>query len=243
MTTDTTTGRRSHPERCLTTTASTRWLPAPACRCSTGPRTRRSGRQVAIKVPHREMEADPVLFERFKREEEIGQLLDHPGIVKTFNSEARSRVYMVIEWVDGRLLRAVAERREEAAGGASGKDRAGDVPRAGLHAQAGDCASRPEAGKRDGGCARRDQADRLRHRDEGRRAPADVCEPLCNDGHARLHFTRAGEGPARRPAQRHLRDGHHALRDADGAGAVCGSESAGGDERAAAERSASAARV
>jgi serine/threonine-protein kinase len=66
-----------------------------------------NGRQVALKVPHPEMEADPVLVERFKREQEIGQLLDHPGVVKTFNSEERSRLYMVIEWVDGRLLRAI----------------------------------------------------------------------------------------------------------------------------------------
>jgi serine/threonine-protein kinase len=66
-----------------------------------------SGRQFAIKVPHPEMEADPVLVERFKREQEIGQILDHPGIVKTFNSEERSRLYMVIEWVEGRLLRSL----------------------------------------------------------------------------------------------------------------------------------------
>src|SRR5487761_2388688 len=39
-------------------------------------------RQVAVKVPHPEMEADPILLERFKREQEIGQLLDHPGAVK-----------------------------------------------------------------------------------------------------------------------------------------------------------------
>ncbi len=71
------------------------------------------GKPVAVKVPHAEMEADPVLFERFKREEEIGQMLDHPGIVKTFNGEVRSRVYMVIEWVEGRLLRTIlnAERK------------------------------------------------------------------------------------------------------------------------------------
>jgi len=67
----------------------------------------RSGRQVAIKVPHPEMEADPVLIERFRREEEIGQELDHPGIVRTFDGEERSRRYMVIEWVDGRLLRTI----------------------------------------------------------------------------------------------------------------------------------------
>ena len=35
-----------------------------------------------------EMEADPVLMERFKREPQIGQELDHPGIVKTFDGEA-----------------------------------------------------------------------------------------------------------------------------------------------------------
>ena len=67
----------------------------------------KSGQRVAIKIPHEEMEADPVLVERFKREQEIGQELDHPGIVKTFEPEQRSRVYMVIEWVDGRLLRSV----------------------------------------------------------------------------------------------------------------------------------------
>jgi eukaryotic-like serine/threonine-protein kinase len=65
------------------------------------------GKRVAVKVPHEEMETDPVLTERFKREEEIGQLLDHPGVVKTFNSEQRSRRYMVLEWVEGRLLRTI----------------------------------------------------------------------------------------------------------------------------------------
>jgi serine/threonine-protein kinase len=66
-----------------------------------------NGRQVAIKVPHPEMESDPVLVERFKREQEIGQELDHPGVVKTFDDEQRSRPYMVIEWVEGPLLRTI----------------------------------------------------------------------------------------------------------------------------------------
>ena len=39
--------------------------------------------------------------------------------------------------------------------------------------------------------------------------------PVGHAGHAGLHFAGAGEGPARRPAQRHLRAGRHALRDAD----------------------------
>jgi len=72
-----------------------------------------NGTQVAVKVPHPEMEADPVLFERFKREEEIGRLLDHPGVVKTFDGEERSRVYMVIEWVNGRLLRSILNQNKK----------------------------------------------------------------------------------------------------------------------------------
>jgi eukaryotic-like serine/threonine-protein kinase len=67
----------------------------------------RSGRPVAIKVPHPEMEGDPVLFDRFRREEEIGKALDHPGVMKVFADQDRSRLYMVMEWVDGRLLRHI----------------------------------------------------------------------------------------------------------------------------------------
>jgi serine/threonine protein kinase len=72
-----------------------------------------AGRQVAIKVPLAEMEADPVLVERFKREQEIGLSLDHPGVVKTFADEERSRLYMVIEWVDGRLLRTILNEEKK----------------------------------------------------------------------------------------------------------------------------------
>lgn len=73
----------------------------------------KTDRQVAIKVPLAEMESDPVLIERFRREEEIGQTLDHPGVVKTFNSEERSRRYMVIEWVDGQLLRTILNQEKK----------------------------------------------------------------------------------------------------------------------------------
>jgi serine/threonine-protein kinase len=73
----------------------------------------KDGKQVAIKIPHEELEADPVLVERFKREAEIGQELDHPGLVKAYNGEARSRNYMVIEWVDGRLLRSILNQHQK----------------------------------------------------------------------------------------------------------------------------------
>jgi eukaryotic-like serine/threonine-protein kinase len=67
----------------------------------------RTGRAVAIKIPHPEMEGDPLLFDRFNREDEIGKKLDHPGVVKVLNDEERSLRYMVLEWVDGRLLRQI----------------------------------------------------------------------------------------------------------------------------------------
>jgi eukaryotic-like serine/threonine-protein kinase len=67
----------------------------------------RDGKSVAIKVPHDEMDADPVLVERFKREREIGLELDHPGVVKTYDDGPGSRLYMAMEWVEGRLLRAI----------------------------------------------------------------------------------------------------------------------------------------
>jgi eukaryotic-like serine/threonine-protein kinase len=67
----------------------------------------RDDRQVAIKVPLPEMEADPILFDRFKREQDIGTSLNHPGVMKVYADEHRSRPYMVMEWVDGRLLRQI----------------------------------------------------------------------------------------------------------------------------------------
>jgi eukaryotic-like serine/threonine-protein kinase len=67
----------------------------------------RTGLPVAIKVPHPEMEGDPVFFDRFQREQEIGRKLDHPGVMKVLTDGDRSQFYMVMEWVDGRLLRQV----------------------------------------------------------------------------------------------------------------------------------------
>jgi serine/threonine-protein kinase len=66
-----------------------------------------TGRTVAIKVPHPEMESDPVFFDRFRREEDIGKMLDHPGVMKVFGDNNRSNIYMVMEWVDGKLLRQI----------------------------------------------------------------------------------------------------------------------------------------
>jgi eukaryotic-like serine/threonine-protein kinase len=65
----------------------------------------RTNSPVAIKIPHPEMESDPVFLERFQREEEIGKSLNHPGIMKVFGDEHRSQTYIVTEWFDGQPLR------------------------------------------------------------------------------------------------------------------------------------------
>ncbi len=67
----------------------------------------RTGQMVAIKIPHPQMECDPVFFERFQREEEIGKKLDHPGVMKVIANDGRHDPYIVMEWVPGRLLRQI----------------------------------------------------------------------------------------------------------------------------------------
>ena len=71
-----------------------------------------TGHLVAIKVPHPDAECDPLLFDRFHREAAIGRLLNHPGVVKVLpdaKDAKRSRVYMVMEWLEGRLLREILD--------------------------------------------------------------------------------------------------------------------------------------
>ena len=71
------------------------------------------GRIVALKVPYLEYEADLVFHERFLREEQIGQRLDHPAIIKVLRPKEKSRVYLAMEYVGGELLseRLRRERR------------------------------------------------------------------------------------------------------------------------------------
>ena len=69
----------------------------------------RDDRTVALKIPHPDMEADPILFDRFQREAAIGERLDHPNVMRVFHEKDRSRVYMVMEWCDGRLLRRILD--------------------------------------------------------------------------------------------------------------------------------------
>jgi serine/threonine-protein kinase len=64
---------------------------------------------VALVIPSPEIEADPVLSERFQREEEIDKALEHPGLIKLIEKHGREpksgHSYLVREWFDGISLR------------------------------------------------------------------------------------------------------------------------------------------
>src|ERR1017187_5401630 len=69
----------------------------------------RDNRIVALKMPRPDLEADPILFDRFQREAGIGEKLNHPKVMRVFGGEERCRVYMVMEWCEGRLLRQILD--------------------------------------------------------------------------------------------------------------------------------------
>ena len=66
-----------------------------------------TGATVALKVPHVQLEADVVFAQRFEREEKIGQQIDHPHVVRILKPREKSRMYMAMEYVEGRSLRAL----------------------------------------------------------------------------------------------------------------------------------------
>jgi serine/threonine-protein kinase len=59
-----------------------------------------------------QFESDVGFFERFRREEQIGQKLDHPNIVRVLAPEKKSRVYLVMEYAEGKSLRAIMSARK-----------------------------------------------------------------------------------------------------------------------------------
>jgi len=66
-----------------------------------------TGQTVALKVPYPQFESDVVFYERFRREEAIGQRLDHPNIIKVLTPRRKSRMYIAMEYVEGNSLRAL----------------------------------------------------------------------------------------------------------------------------------------
>ena len=62
-------------------------------------------RVVALKIPHMQYASDVVFHQRFEREEEIGQRLEHPFVIKVLRPREKSRLYLAMEFVEGELLR------------------------------------------------------------------------------------------------------------------------------------------
>ena len=74
---------------------------------------RKTGQSVAIKIPMMALESDIAGYERFQREEEIGARLNHPTILKVIKvEEAKSRPYLVMEFLEGKTLAAVLAKRK-----------------------------------------------------------------------------------------------------------------------------------
>lgn len=63
-------------------------------------------REVVLKFPHEDMMGDPATYERFRREVQIGTILNHPNIQKLYElAGEKYSPYLVLEYVDGCTLR------------------------------------------------------------------------------------------------------------------------------------------
>src|SRR5579864_9380262 len=66
--------------------------------------------KVVLKFPNDDLIGSVAVFERYKREAEIGSRLDHPHVQRVLNNdEARCEHYLVMEFIQGRTLREVLE--------------------------------------------------------------------------------------------------------------------------------------
>ncbi len=67
-------------------------------------------REVAIKIPDQAMLGDPAQYERFQRELEIMNTLEHPAILRGLGSGKYNRIpYLVMEFINGQSLRAMLD--------------------------------------------------------------------------------------------------------------------------------------
>lgn len=69
--------------------------------------------KVVLKFLNDDLIGDIAVFERYRRESEIGSRLNHPYIQHMLNTtEKRSEEYLVVEYIEGRTLRHVLEEYE-----------------------------------------------------------------------------------------------------------------------------------
>lgn len=69
-------------------------------------------REVALKIPDASMIGDPAQYERFQREMEVLQTLDHPAILRGLGCGRFNRTpYLATELIEGTSLRALIENK------------------------------------------------------------------------------------------------------------------------------------
>ena len=74
----------------------------------------RNQSNVVLKFLNDDLVGDIAVFERYRRESEIGSRLNHPHIQHTLNTdEKRSEEYIVVEYIEGRTLRHMLAESEE----------------------------------------------------------------------------------------------------------------------------------
>jgi len=69
-----------------------------------------TGGTVAVKIPHAGNGDDGLAVDRLRREANIAKKLNHPGIAKVLADGGANHPYLVMEWVDGELLRAILDQ-------------------------------------------------------------------------------------------------------------------------------------
>jgi len=68
----------------------------------------KTGRAVAIKIPHPRREAARLVLKRLPQQT---QKFDHPGLVKVLPNDGASHKYVVMEWVEGQRLRQILDEQ------------------------------------------------------------------------------------------------------------------------------------
>jgi serine/threonine protein kinase len=70
----------------------------------------RNQQEVVLKFPSEDMIGNIAVFERYKRESEIGNRINHPHVQHLLNlNEEHSQEYLVVEYIKGRTLREMLE--------------------------------------------------------------------------------------------------------------------------------------
>src|ERR1700760_2536944 len=68
------------------------------------------GRPVAVKAVAPELAGDAEFRKRFTRESHLAASLDHPNVIPVYEAgEADGTLYLIMRWVDGTDLRALAD--------------------------------------------------------------------------------------------------------------------------------------